>query len=236
MILNSWKENSEPPLQLLSAGYGFGSMLAPQLVMPFLDPKLSSGVIQTDYHSLCKGDNNLDNTTATTAQYSNNTSRFFIKATTATYPASFVTSYWILAGFGLFISAVFLYFYIYSRLTVDRMTACYNRKRAINWTNLRKSLLPRSCSPEKPFLAMLIMAAMFFYYAFGIPMSRVLAKFLFSYARDGPCFSVKESTLLETAYFAAYTSGRVFAFFISTILHTKYMIQVTSTLRVISHW
>lgn len=205
-------------------GYGLGSVIVPQLVAPFLDPRFSGGAVQTGYNSTC-ANNDSEHISSTTISYvlANTTDN----ETGPKYPADFVTAYWILAGVSLTMSCVFLLYYIHGRVTGVRLDEYSQQKKNDNeLPSFKESLSLRSCSPLHPHYGAMLIACLFFYYIISVPLIRAFSKFIFSYARDGPCLSISASTSLESAYFAAVTIGRLCAFLASSLLHMKIILQV----------
>ena len=224
IALRTWKEKAAGPLHALHMGYGIGSIAVPQLAAPFLDPRFSGGAVQTGFNSTCRA-NDSDSHSTTTVSY--------LIANTTTgqpvpkYPAEFVKAYWILAGVSLTMCCVFVAYYIHGRVTGIRLDDHALRKEGGHkGPSFKEAISFRSCSPLHPRYGALLIICLFFHYLISVPMIRAFSKFIFSYARDGPCLSVAESTALESAYFAAVTVGRLVTFLTSFVLHMKYIVQV----------
>ncbi|XP_067934027.1 sodium-dependent glucose transporter 1-like isoform X2 [Watersipora subatra] len=216
-----WREKSAGPLYALHMGYGIGSIIAPQLVAPFLDARFSGGVIETGFNSSCR-------VAPTTPSISNNvTTTAFQESITPKYPANFVNAYWILSAISFSIALVFFVYFVHTQITGIRIGNDEKEKliKTADHT-FKKFFSARSCSPNHPTYAALIILLLFFYYVVSVPLGRAFSKFIFSYARDGPCLSVEASTSLESAYFAALTVGRLCAFLTSSVMHIKYILQV----------
>ena len=215
VALTIWRENSAGPIHALHTGYSLGSIIVPQLVTPFLDSRFSGGVVETGYNSTCRLN--------VTAPSDNRTGDTTSQPTSPDYPAKFVTAYWILSGFSLSIVVVFVVYHIH-KLVCHR--GIENKQIMKKKNTFRESLSPRSCSPSHPTYAVMIVTLLFFYYLIAVPLMRAFTKFMFSYARDGPCLSVSEATSLESTFFAASAVGRFSAFLVSTKVHMKYILQV----------
>lgn len=232
IALQTWKEKSAGPLHALHMGYSIGSIAVPQLVAPFLDSRLSGGVIETGYNSSCNTNHSQITTTTQTAEpkfhsydYDYATS---YEPITPKYPANFVTAYWTLSGLSLTISLIFTMYHIHGQRTGIKITKSSCSTKIAEKQSFRQTISPRSCSPTRPSYAVLIIALLLFYYIISVPLIRAFTKFIFSYGRDGPCFTVTEATGLESAYFAAVTVGRLCAFLSSTVIHMKYILQVNT--------
>lgn len=222
IALKIWKEKSAGPLHALHMGYGIGSIVAPQIVTPFLDQRFSGGIVQTGYNSTCR----LNDTH--TSQPSH---------ITPEYPANFVTTYWILSGISISAALIFVLYHLYGVVCNVRIDEPKSSSEARE-TTFKESISPTNCSPTHPIYATLIMVSLFAYYVISVPLIRAFSKFIFSYARDGPCLSVTKSTALESAYFIAVTIGRLTAFLSSSVVHMKYLLQVTlsSNIDFIAHY
>ena len=186
----------------------------------FLDPQYSGGVIKTGYVSACRP--NQTDLLKVTSNSRNQTAEVLIHK----YPADFVTAYWILAVVSFLLAATFAFYHIHGRITNIRIDKQRDLTANGKKPQLLESLSPKTCSPAHPTYAGIIVALCFIYYGISLPLMRAFTKFVFSYARDGPCLSVDEATGLESAYFAAVTAGRVSAVLISSTIHMKYILQV----------
>lgn len=228
-----FKDKAAGPLYALHTGYGLGSLVVPQLVRPFLDPRFSGGAIHTGYKSTCRNNTHNTHNTTTTAQpllfnFESNLNTTATSMPTPRYPAKFTTAYWLLSGLSMSIAALFLSYHVHGRVSGVRIdTKCDSSTTGPTRQTLKQSLSPKTCSPTKPPYAVSIIACLFFYYVLSVPQIRAFSKFVFSYARDGPCLSVIESTSLESVYFATVTVGRLAAFLSSTVLHMKVILQVS---------
>lgn len=226
--MKTWKEKAAGPLHALHMGYGIGSIVVPQLAAPFLDPRFSGGAVQTGYNNTCPKNDSESGSSLTINLFSANSTTTV--QPTPKYPAEFVKAYWILAGVSLSMSCVFLAYYIHGRVTGIRLDDYAQRKQNANEKpSFREAISFRSCSPLQPRYSAMLIACLFFHYLISVPMIRAFSKFIFSYARDGPCLSVEESTSLESAYFAAVTIGRLVTFLSSYVLHMKIIVQVIIT-------
>lgn len=213
-------------------GYGIGSMIAPQLVAPFLNPRLSAGAIPTAYQSTCREDNSSHNIiSSTTSSVSTSATH---DQSSPTYPAKFVTAYWIISGLSMSLACLFVGYHIHSRVTsisIDGNSQI--RKGQQDKKNFKESISLKTCSATHPRYAGLIIVCLFAYYVVSVPLFRTFSKFIFSYARDGPCLTIQAATTLESAYFAAVTVGRLCAFLCSYVIHMKYILQVWEICHVI---
>ena len=214
-------------------GYGIGSIAVPQLAAPFLDPRFSGGAVQTGFNSTCRA-NDSDSHSTTTVSY--------LIANTTTgqpvpkYPAEFVKAYWILAGVSLTMCCVFVAYYIHGRVTGIRLDDYTKRKLLENGKpSFKETVSLKSCSPLHPHYGAMLIACLFFYYVISVPLIRAFSKFIFSYARDGPCLTVAESTSLESVYFAAVTIGRLWAFLSSSLIHMKFILEVNCVYNHVCH-
>ena len=194
-------------------------MLSPQLATRFLDPRYS-GVLKTEYASACQP--NQTDIIKVVSDSKNQTAAVFIHK----YPADFVIAYWILAVASFLLAATFACYHIHGRITNIRIDKQRDLTANGNKPELLESLSPKTCSPSRPVYAGIIVVLCFIYYGIAYPLMRAFTKFVFSYARDGPCLSVDEATGLESAYFAAVTAGRISAVLISSTIHMKYILQV----------
>lgn len=211
MALIIWKKKAAGPLHAIHMGYSLGSVFIPQLVTPFLDPRYSGGTIATKYNSSCQ-------------DHPTNSSPI----APPLYPPRFVTVYWMLSGITLLMSLIFLIYFIHGRLTGINITSMRDMEPETTGqrASLKEGLSFKSCSPSHPRYAGVIVILLMLYYVISVPLIRAFSKFVFSYARDGPCLTVGESTALESVYFAAVTVGRFSAFIISSFIHMKYVLQV----------
>ena len=199
-------------------GYGIGSTLSPQIVRKFLDSRFSGGVIKTGYLSACQS-----NQTDSFANSRNLSAEVPIHK----YPADFVVAYWLLAAVCFLLAATFMFYHIHGYITHIRVDKQHGLTPNSDKLECFKSLSPKTCSPAHPTYAGILVALCFIYYSLSLPLMRAFSKFIFSYARDGPCLSVDDATGLESAYFAAVTAGSLSAVLISPAIHMKYILQVS---------
>lgn len=225
IALRTWREKAAGPIHALHTGYGIGSLVIPQLLAPFLDPRFSGGTLVTGYNSSCRENTTTDNKSSGLALDSD-IDKIGSYLPTPLYPARFVTVYWILAGFSLTIVSIFLTYHVHGRVTGIRIDSLSGINGKQPHKTCKQSMALSSCSPTHPRYAAGIIFTLFFYYVVGLPLVRAFSKFVFSYARDAPCFSVQDSASLETTYFAAITAGRFAAFVLSSFIHMKYILQV----------
>lgn len=252
LTMKSWKGSSAGPLHVLLIGYSIGSIVVSPLLSPLIGGRPSDGLVRTRYNSSCPSQNHLgaepplapNNYTAHDLMLSsvnrshitdgvsfssNTTSESF---TTDTYTTGYVTAYWVLAGLSLILAAIFVMYYIYGKVTGVRIV----QSKMIKELTFIQSCLPQSCSPLQPAYAGVIVAALLFYHAISVPVVRTFPKFIFSYARDGPCMDVTQSITLQTAYLASSTIGRIAVVLISCAVHMSFILQVSwhkSTMTVI---
>lgn len=213
LVIRIWSEKAAAPIHIMMTGYGIGSLLAPVIAAPFLDPKFSGKLTTRRFNSTFRMNDSVteDDTEPLSSML---------------YPARFTFAYWIVSGLGLTVSAAFILFYIYNRKTgisphtSDEQNDCSSNK---SWTDF---LSIKACSSRHPVYGGVIVIVLFFYYANSIPLLRAFSKFLYSYARDGPGLTIHHASLLNSLFFiSAMTSGLVVGV-VSHYIHMKYILQV----------
>ena len=222
ILHKTWREKATVPFHTLNVGYGVGSIIIPFIVKPYLDPRFSGNSQSVNGINHCN--EGVFSTTASTTQ------NLKLK-----YPADFVTAYWILAPFGVLVAFGFIGHLIYAwkqkiilirpaRQPVDGDATGSSTEKVI--TRLKRSIELHNCSPKRPTVGLLIIIMVAFYTAACTPIARVFSKFIFSYARDGACMTLKESITLQSAYFVAVTGGKLFGCIFSAFLSVGIMMQV----------
>lgn len=229
----------------MQIGYGIGSLISPKIASPFLDSRLSGSVL-TNKPTLLETDclihddspSNITGLLFRPVQIFNQTmdlnsstlSSMTIIRPELKYPADYIYAYWILAVASLPLACVFIGYYFFSKTVGDKSEHQNGKEDSIiskvSQNGLLHSMSPRSCSPGNPLLTSLIVSTLFFYNFVSVPLGRMFAKLIFSYLRDGACFSVSEATSLQSLYFCLLTLGRVAAFGLSACVHAKYIMKV----------
>lgn len=146
------------------------------------------------------------------------------------YPADFVNALWIFAAISQCVTLTFIAFYIHKRknsIQYKPDTKAQQENQTL-LKSLTSTVSPKTCSPTKPALAVLMMVAIFLYYGIQTPIFRIFPKMVFSYARDEACFSVDKSTTLQSTYFILMAAGRLTSMGLSPFLHSKYIMQVSN--------
>jgi len=232
IAMTTWKDKAAGPIHSLQIGYGIGALAIPQIVAPYLNSELSGNTYSGNNitcHSKLQTTTVSTvtpyNTTVTPLQQEVNLSArsmdSFQSPITETYPPRYVDVYWMIGGLCITLTLVFFALYIRDRRHTD-----FQRHEGMQKVTFFKSLSCQNCSASESHYAGLIVASMFLYFLISVPLLRVFSKYIFSYARDGPCLNIQSATGIVSAFWAALTAGRFVAFVASSFIHMKYILQV----------
>lgn len=220
MTLKLWNQRSTAPLVAIHMGSSVSYIVTPKVTGFFVDSRFSSpNSLQASApisNSNCKLIAELN----ITSPASNSTLYLEPK-----YPASFVYAFWIFAAINILVAAMFLLYSIHKQRNGLQYLNDGNSNGRGAMT-LTSSMHPKTCSPSKPVLAILVIMAVFWFYGAFIPMFRIFPKMIFSYARTEACMSVEMSTTFQSTYFILMLVGRTVAFLLSSAVHPKYIMQV----------
>lgn len=205
-----FRDKSAAAITVLQLGYQCGSLISPLLAQPFLDGQFSGRHVtlgssdtspETDNSSLSSIDMNI----------------------TPYYPARFVYAFWIISVLGVFIVIASLALHVHSRITETRIE---HYVQATSKQTFRDSLSLRNCSQKHPHYALALLVLLFFLIACVFSIRRIFAKVIFSYARDGPGFSVAKASLMNSAFFISSAVGGLVFILPMMWFHIKFVIQV----------
>lgn len=227
MTLKLWKQHSSIGLYAIHLGSSIAYIISPKITGLFVDSRFSARVV-----SQSSATSHVNNCATSVVNIHNETRKSTSIHTTdltPKYPANFVHAFWIFAVLDLIVAVILIGFFIHKRhhrLHYDSSEGADEEKVSGKVKVLASSLSPKSCSPTKPVITILVIASVFLYYGVFIPTFRIFPKMIFSYARDEACFSVEDATTLQSTFFILVLAGRMVAFLLSSHVHPKYIMQV----------
>ena len=186
-MIRMWGVDAAVPVHALHTAFGIGALLAPQLARPFL------GTIPED-------NNNNNNVSVV---YIDNTSYTAVLSNSTSYdrtPAVIEYPYSIISAFTLFVAAIFILLYCFAPI----------RQEAPHKRSGNHAVTPSLWLGGKKRLGYAVLGLLFFLCMFPVGMERAYGRFLFSLSVTGRLkLSPADGTLLESAFWASFTSGRL---------------------------
>ena len=208
--MDIWKNKASGPLHLIHLGYGAGSFIVPQIVLPFISDSLPTT------------EDKIENPACANLQIVANLSNGTNITTPAPIPSDDLhVGFWIVSGCILVISGLWFGYFFF-----DKRKAQDGAGGQAQDLKLKQIFNPNTCSPGHPVYAILLYVLMFLWIYTAVAGERIYAKYLYSYAREQACLPKQEATLMLTAFWISFTVGRFLGFIVTSFIPMKIMIFI----------
>ena len=211
MVLEMWGDKASSPMHAIHFGFGFGAIISPFIVRPFLSPfdETAKGGLYNQSSTTTYPTASMD---VMTADINLNNLDRNITSNQLMYP------FGIAYGSTIFVALIFSLFGIFP---VPKGFPVVTRR-----ATLRKLLTPSSCYPGKPGYSTILLIMLFLYFFHAVAAEHTFGTFVFTYVVESDIhFSKPTAAILNSVYWGSFVIGRFSGIFISYKVAPHYIIS-----------